>query len=397
MEQAAAQALDGVTIIDFTQVYLGPSATQMLGDFGADVIKIERPGTGDITRTSIPDRDGLDNPIFLAINRNKRSVVIDLRADEGRRVVFDLVERADVVVSNFRAGVMERMGLGYERLREINPRIIWAAATGFGPVGPYRGKGGQDVLAQAYTGVMWRRTDDHLPLSVYATTLCDYTAGMHLCQGILLALLARERTGEGQAVEIAMYDSMLAMQMQEASMQLNRGYELNWGSMPLTGVFPTSDGAVCLVGGFSPDPLHRISIALELDEDLSDREEFATKEKLFAGRSALHAIFAARFLANTTAYWMERMEAQDLLCAPVRTMTEALEDEQTAVNGMISAFDHPVSGRTQTVSTPVHLSATPARVRRVPPLLGEHGAQVLTEHGYPAERIAALRTQGVIL
>lgn len=196
MEQAAAQALDGVTIIDFTQVYLGPSATQMLGDFGADVIKIERPGTGDITRTSIPDRDGLDNPIFLAINRNKRSVVIDLRADEGRQVVFDLVKRADVVVSNFRAGVMERMGLGYERLREINPRLIWAAATGFGPVGPYRGKGGQDVVAQAYTGVMWRRTDDHLPLSVYATTLCDYTAGMHLCQGILLALLARERTGE---------------------------------------------------------------------------------------------------------------------------------------------------------------------------------------------------------
>jgi crotonobetainyl-CoA:carnitine CoA-transferase CaiB-like acyl-CoA transferase len=228
MKQATAQALDGITVIDFTQVYLGPSATQMLGDFGADVIKIERPGTGDITRTSIPDRDGLDNPIFLSVNRNKRSVVIDLRTDEGRQVARDLVRTADVVVSNFRAGVMDRMGLGYERLREINPRIIWAAASGFGTAGPHSGRGGQDVIAQAYTGLMWRRTDEHLPLSVYPTTLCDYTAGMHLCQGILLALLARERTGEGQAVEIAMYDSMLAMQMQEASMQLNRGYEINW-------------------------------------------------------------------------------------------------------------------------------------------------------------------------
>jgi crotonobetainyl-CoA:carnitine CoA-transferase CaiB-like acyl-CoA transferase len=167
--------------------------------------------------------------------------------------------------------------------------------------------------------------------------------------------------------------------------------------MPLTGVFPTSDGAVCLVGGFSPDPLHRISVALELDEDLGEREEFATKEGLFAGRSELHTILGKRFLTGRTAYWMARMEAQGLLCAPVRTMTEALADEQTAVNGMIGAFDHPKAGRARTVGTPVHLSVTPARVRQVPPLLGEHGGQVPAEHGYPAEHIARLRAQRVIL
>ncbi|MGZ4628306.1 CaiB/BaiF CoA transferase family protein [Oryzihumus sp.] len=393
---ATALPLAGVTVIDFTQVYMGPSCTQLLGDYGADVIKVERPGVGDLSRSSIPDRDGLDNPIFLSINRNKRSVSVDTRTPEGKEVILHLVRDADVVVSNFRSGVMERLGFGYEALREVNPRIIWASGTGFGEEGPYSHKGGQDVIAQAYSGVMWRRESEDLPLSVYPTTLADYTTGMHLLQGILLALISRNTTGEGQRVDVTMYDSMLHMQMQEATMQLNRGYEINWASMPLSGVFETTDGAVCMVGAFKENPLRDISRALELDEDLSQRPEFATQEELFQRRPQVQAIFRERFRTNTTDYWVKALEDQDILCAPVRTLVDALEDEQTLVNQMVLEMQHPAAGAVRTLAAPIRLSSTPFGVRHVPPRLGEHNAEVLREHGYDDEAIAALVEAGVL-
>lgn len=391
-----ALPLSGVTVIDFTQVFMGPCCTQLLGDYGADVIKVERPKVGDLSRSSIPDPDGLDNPVFLAINRNKRSVAIDLRTEAGRAIVHDLCRRADVIVSNFRPGVMDRMGLGYEALRAINPRLVWASGTGFGERGPYQHKGGQDVVVQAYSGVMFRRTSDDTPLSIYPTTLCDYTAGMHLFQGVLLALLARERTGAGQRVDIAMYDSMLHMQMQEACMQLNRGREINWARMPLSGVFETTDGAVCMVGAFKENPLRDISAALGLGEDLSLRSEFATPAAQMDHRPELQRIFAERFTQGSTAQWVSALEAHDILCAPVRTLVDALADEQTVANAMLVEMDHPVAGNVRVVAAPIHLSETPAQIRQVPPRLGEHGSEVLHELGYGPERIVALRTDGVM-
>ncbi|MGW4527233.1 CaiB/BaiF CoA transferase family protein [Amycolatopsis sp. NPDC004378] len=388
--------LDGVTVVDFTQVYMGPSCTQLLGDYGADVIKVERPGVGDLSRSSIPDPDGADNPIFLSINRNKRSVSVDTRTEDGKKVIADLIATADVVVSNFRSGVMERIGFGYDDCRARNPRIVWASGTGFGEEGPYRHKGGQDVIAQAYSGVMWRRASGDVPLSVYPTTLCDYTTGMHLLQGVLFALLARERTGEGQKVEVNMYDSMLHMQMQEACMQLNRGREVNWAAMPLSGVFTTADGAVCMVGAFKENPLRDICTALELAEDLSARPEYATLEEQFAHKPRLQEIFRERFATNTTEYWVKRLEGVDILCAPVHSLAEALEDEQTAVNRMVLEMEHPTAGTVRTLAAPIRLSETPASVRRVPPRLGEHNAEVLAEHGYDAGRIAALTEAGVL-
>src|SRR6267154_1335525 len=180
---------------------MGPVATQMLGDYGADVIKIERPPTGDLSRTSIPDDPaGLVGPVYCSLNRNKRSVVLDLRKGDERAALMELIRGADVVVNNFRAGVMERMGLGYEELQRINARLIYAVGTGFGLTGPYAHKGGQDVLAQAMSGVMARRADASLPLSIYSTTFSDYSAGMHLVQGVLLALMQRAQTGRGQLV-----------------------------------------------------------------------------------------------------------------------------------------------------------------------------------------------------
>ena len=395
MEANAAQPLSGVRVIDFSQVMLGPCATQMLADYGADVIKIERPGAGDLSRTSIADDpDGLDNPVFRSLNRNKRSIALDLRKPEGKAVIYDLVREADVAANNFRAGVMERMGFGYEALAKINPRIICAFGSGFGQAGPLAYKGGQDILAQALSGVMRRKCNDDEPLTIYATALCDYTAGMHLVQAILLALLQREKTGRGQQVSVSLFESMLAMQMQEAAMWLQRGRHFSWGAYPLTGGFPTSDGAIVLVGAFKSNPLQDICAALDLP-DLSADPRFATFKDQMANKSDLQAMFRARFASNTTAHWLERLEAQDLLCAPVLSLAEALSHEQTLANGTVVNLNG-ADKSLRVVGTPLAMDPSAFKLRRPPPALGADGEAVLSEIGYSADRIAALREQGVL-
>jgi crotonobetainyl-CoA:carnitine CoA-transferase CaiB-like acyl-CoA transferase len=372
--------LSGIRIVDFTQVMMGPVATQVLADYGADVIKIERPGAGDLSRTSFPnDPAGLVGPVYCSLNRNKRSIVLDLRREDARDAVRRLIAVSDVVVNNFRAGVMERMGFGYDQLRAVNPRIIYAVGTGFGLTGPYSHKGGQDVLAQALSGVMARKANRDEPLSVYSTTFADYSAGMHLVQGVLLALLQRQKTGKGQMINVSLFDSMLAAQTQEAASALMRGREVNWGAMPLTGVFETTDGALVLVGAFKANPLQDIGVALGIpDLHLDPRfESFALQVE---NKPALQAIFRERFGSNTTAYWIGRLEEQDLLCAPVRTLAEALSDEQTAVNGMILEADGVVE-RVRVVGSPIHLEDAPVTIRIPPADLGQHTDEVLAELG----------------
>jgi crotonobetainyl-CoA:carnitine CoA-transferase CaiB-like acyl-CoA transferase len=387
----SAQPLSGVRVIDFTQVMMGPCATQVLADYGADVIKIERPGSGDLHRHSIrDDPDGPDNPVFASLNRNKRSFTIDVRSERGKAIVYDLVKTADVVVNNFRAGVMERMGFGYERLSAINPRIICAFGSGFGQSGPLAHKGGQDVLAQALSGVMARRSDPSVPLSVYATTFGDYTAGMHLVQAILLALLQRERTGRGQEVAVSLFESLLALQMQEAAMWLQRRRDLNWGGFPLTGVFPTTDGALVLVGAFKPNPLQDICRALDLP-DLSAEPRYATFAGMVEHKSVLQGMFRERFVTDTAAHWLARLEAQDLLCAPVQTMAEALAAPQTEVNRTVV----DVAGNSF-IGTPLTMDETAFRIRRASPQLGEHNDEILRELGYPTAVIDELRSTRVV-
>ena len=369
--------LEGVRVLDFTQVMMGPSCTQMLGDYGADVIKIERAGSGDLSRWSVgEDPDGGNNPVFCSLNRNKRSVALNLKSGADRSAALRLVETADVVVSNFRLGVMERMGFGYEDLRSINPRIIYAVGTGFGLEGPLVHKGGQDVLAQAMSGAMHRRADPETPLSVYPTALADYAAGMHLVQGILLALLQREKTGEGQQVAVSLYNSMLAMQMQEAAVWMMRGRELNWAAMPLSGVFETTDGAVVMVGAFKVNPLRDICRALDID-DLSADARYAALEQQKAHRPELQAIFRDCFARNSTAHWLERLGEVDILCGPVRSLEEALDDPQTERNRMIVDLEPTAGGPVRLVASPIDMSAAPFAVRRPPPALGEHTDEVL--------------------
>jgi len=378
MNNSTDLPLDGIRIIDFTQVMMGPSATQMLADFGADVIKIENPRGGDLSRTAFgaTDEAGLNNPVFCSLNRNKRSLALDLRDEANKEIVYELIRDTDVVVSNFRAGVMDRIGFGYEKLREINPKIICASGSGYGPKGPYAHKGGQDVLAQAMSGVMMRRADSSVPMSIYPTALCDYTAGMHLVQAILVALIGVAKTGEGQCVEVSLYDSMIAMQMQEATCHLHSGKEINWAEMPLTGVFSTTDGALVMVGAFKANPLQDISNVLGV-EDLS--VEYPDLESQRAAKPYLQQRFRDEFAKNSTAHWIAALESVDLLCAPVKYLSEVLEDEQTKANEMIVEFEHPINGSMQAIACPIHFSAIDCGVRMAPPRLGEHNDEILSE------------------
>jgi formyl-CoA transferase len=369
--------LAGVRVIDLTQVMMGPVCTQMLADYGADVIKVERQGAGDLSRSTFEPVAGADNPIFCSLNRNKRSMALDLRDAGQMAALKTLIADADVVVSNFRAGVMDRMGIGYEDCRRLNPRVIYAIGSGFGETGPYAHKGGQDVLAQAMSGVMARRADESMPVSVYPTALADYSAGMHMVQGILLALLHRERTGEGQKVGVSLYSSMLAMQMQEAAMIMMADSEVNWAAMPLSGVFDTQDGELVMVGAFKPNPLRDICAALEIP-DLSVDPRFCDLKAQFLHKPELHRIFRERFASNTREFWLARLEEQDLLCAPVRDLREALVDPQTLHNQLIIEGEgegQPV----RFIGSPINLSLAPVGLWRAPPRLGQHTEDILQE------------------
>jgi formyl-CoA transferase len=255
----------GLKVIDLSQGIAGPYCAMLLAQYGAEVIKVEGIGEGDWART-LGTRYGSHSAYSIIGNLGKRSIAVDLKTDTGKQVLWRLLKGADVFLEGFRPGAIRRLGFDYDSVAAREPRLLYLSISGFGQSGPLSHKGGQDILAQALTGVMARKPDQGLPTSVYATALADYSAGMHLVQGILLALMQREKTGVGQSLSVSLYDSMLAMQMQEAAMWLQRKRELNWGAFPLTGVFETTDGAVVIVGAFKANPLQDICRALGLHD-----------------------------------------------------------------------------------------------------------------------------------
>lgn len=401
-------ALDGIRVVDFTQVIFGPAATQVLADHGAEVIKIERPGQGDLARAFGPWHNGQSLP-FASLNLSKESVVIDLKKSAGLSVVHRLLEKADVLVHNFRSGsVMEKLGLDYETLKERYPRLVYAVGSGYGSSGPYvdRNKGGHESMAQALSGASARFLGAHGPQRL-PFTVADFTGGMLLAQAILLALFAREKTGEGQYVETSLLDGMVSMQAWNTSKLLNGGDDgeddgsggaTHPRGNPLDGaVFRTADGFLMVTALFRTFDVLMVDLEEALGvSGLSTDARFADLETAKNHRDTLRVILEPIFKKKRSDEWIPLLEERDILVAPVRSTAEALADPQLVVNKMIVEVEHEKVGLTRHVGTPLRLSETPAVQARSAPMLGDGSARVLRANGYSDTEIKALLAEGVI-
>jgi crotonobetainyl-CoA:carnitine CoA-transferase CaiB-like acyl-CoA transferase len=392
-------ALSGIRVLDFTHVYQGPVGTQILADYGADVIKIERPGAGDWSRRWGPFVHGVSLP-FAGLNRNKRSVAIDVKNPQGRQAVYDLVTKADVVVHNFRAGVMEKLGFGYDDLARINPRLVYAWSGGWGDRGPSadRARGGHDLMARAEAG--WFVQPDRSKPPIPAGISADYAAGLMLMQGILMALLARVRTGCGQRVTTDLLSVAFHAHSWEGPAEMNAdritevsGVIANESTIDKS--FATRDGYIEISPVFSENALRDISVALGLG-DLSLDERFRTFELQERNREALNAALAARLRDRTTSEWLAELEAKGVLCARINTIAEAAADAQLQANQMVVDMEHPAGGSLRLLGTPVRLYGTPPQPRVFAPELGAHTREVLQEFGYSAEQVEELESRGVV-
>ena len=399
-------AFEGVRILDFTQLEQGPSATQVLADFGAEVIKVERIDVGEIGRNQPPFLAGGYSPHWSATNRNKKSISVDLKSDAGRDLVHTLVRDADIVASNFRPGVMDKLGFGWESLSAINPRIIVAYASGYGLTGPYVLRRGQDLAAQAVSGLMaLTGTAATGPVPV-GTFIVDYLASMQFAQGMMIALAARERTGRGQVVDSNLLNAAITSHLQEGTTYLNTGQQYprpeegiaHAHNTALYGYYECADGLwLALVGEFYVDEQwRRCARACGLAPEQVDDPRFATLDGLRTHTEETHRLLADAISGYDRDAVMARFEAEDVLVAPVHDYAAVFADPQVAHNGLVLEADVPGVGPVKFVGMPVQLSDTPPRLRAVPPTVGQHNDDVLAAAGYEPERIAELKRMGVV-
>ncbi|TDU84265.1 formyl-CoA transferase [Kribbella voronezhensis] len=380
----AEGALDGLRVLDLTQVMAGPFCTMLLADLGADVIKIENPATGDQTRRSWGYAvTGEDSRAFLALNRNKRSVCLDLKSAQGLADFHRLARSADIVVENFRPGVTKRLGVDYETLSALNPRLIYASVSGFGQTGPYADRPGYDLIAQAMSGVMSiTGTPGGVPVKC-GLPVGDLGAGMFCAFGIVAAVHARERNGRGQQVETSLFESALAMSVWESTEYWATGEvpqplgSANRMSAPYQAL-RTKDGYLTL-GANNERLWQRLCAALELPQLPAD-PRFVTNTDRMKHRDELAGVLEEALASATTDEWVDRLLAAGVPAGPIRNYRQVLdEDPHVRARGMVQELDHPVEGRVRVLGSPVRLSGTPAQLRRHPPLLGEHTEEVLSE------------------
>ncbi len=395
--------LEGVRVVDLSQGAAGPVCTQFLGDFGADVVKVEPPG-GDWGRQlgppfyTLPD-GSRTAAAYVGMNRNKRSVVIDLKHPAGREVVLRLVDRADVFVESFRPGVAERLGLGPERLLRRNPELVYCRISAFGQDGPWRDLPGVDGIVQAMSGLMSvTGTEDGPPVKV-GVPAADMVGGFLAAAGILLALLARQRTGRGQVVDLSLLDGLLAFQAVPLAMFFCSGSPppRSGSAAPYAApneAFATQDGYV-MVAAYSPDRWRRLCELLGVPH-LAEDPRFATNEARVRNRRALREVLEPLFRTRPTQEWVERLREADILCGPLLTYPELASQPHVSHRNMIVALDHPQLGTAQVAGIPIRLAHTPGRIDRPAPLPGEHTWEVLREVGYEEAAIAELLASGVV-
>ncbi len=389
--------LSGTKVLDLTRIIAGPFCSLLLGDMGAEVIKIE-PLEGDPLRPQGVIRDGL-SWYFASYNRNKKSLALDLRAPEGKEILARLVARSDVVLENFRPGVMAKMGFGYERLKEIRPEVIYCGVTGFGVDGPYKDRPAFDFIAQAVSGFMSLNGLPEEPMRA-GIPLSDLVAGLYAAFGVVCALNHRRTTGQGQQVQTSLVDGLVSFFSYMAANHLASGRlpERTGNDHPLVapyGLFKTSDGEVAIAP--SNDQVYfKLLAALDLEE-LKARPEFADNDRRMANRAAIKAIIEEKTRRQTKAHWIHTLNKAGVPCGEVADLAGALNDPQLRHQEMVIRVPHPGHGQVDMVGFPVKLSATPCQARMPAPELGGHTLEILESLGYgPDEREELLRRRVVL-
>ncbi|MCP4385095.1 MAG: CoA transferase [Hyphomicrobiales bacterium] len=389
--------LTGIRVLDCSIAMSGPFAAQRLGDLGADVVKVEPIGGEWQRRVAAGGATGSQvNVSFLSLNRNKRSLAIDLKSDDGKAVLRRLVESADVFLQNYRPGVAARLGVDYDSLAAINPRLVYVSISGYGESGPYVDRPGQDLLLQAMSGAMLSGGRSGEAPSAAGQYIVDAIAAYNAFEGALAGLFHRERTGEGQLVQVNMLDAITAIQMQELSVFTVGGKPQKRSAEPHAhvfirapyGAFATADGY--LVIAFPP--LRRLGEVIGEDSFLAMDEEVDG----WSRRDEIFAKTRERLKARTTADWLDRFAKADIWAGPVYGYEDLVDDPQVIHNGTFVEYDHPTEGRVKTPGFPIRFSKTPSEVERGAPLAGEHTREILAEAGYDAEAIEKLAAAGVV-
>ena len=404
-------ALSHIRVLDLSRVLAGPWCAQNLADLGAEVIKVERPQSGDDTRHWGPPfakdplgNDTSESAYYISINRNKKSITLDISTPEGQKIVRGLVAQSDVVIENYKVGQLAKYGLDYESLKAIKPNLIYCSITGFGQTGPYRHRAGYDFILQGMGGFMSITGEaDHLPgggPQKAGVAIVDLFTGMYASSAILAAVIHRDRSGEGQYIDMALLDTQVAMLANISSNYLCSGVSPHrWGNAHPNVVpyqtFQTSDSWIIVAVGNDGQFRHFVKAGDR--ELLADDPRFATNPARIEYRDALIPLLAAMVKEKTKVEWISLLESVGVPCGPINNLQEVFENEQVVARGIQLNMPHPTAGSMKLVASPMRLSKTPVTVRMPPPLLGEHTEEILgaTLH-YTHEQIAQLRSKGII-
>ncbi len=393
-----AASLEDIKVVDLTRTLAGPFCTMLLGDMGADVIKIEEPEKGDETRSWTPFWNG-ESTQFLSFNRNKRSLSLDLKTEEGIEIVSKLAAGADVMIESFRSGALDRMGLGYEAISRLNPRIVYCSVSGYGRTGPMADMPGYDLIIQAYSGLMHLTGEpDGLPQRV-GFSLVDLFAGMMAFGSVVTALRHRDRTGEGQWVEASLLDGQVATLSYHATGYMGTGVEphrMGSGHPSLVPYqsFPASDGFFILGCG-NQGLWERTCRAIERTDLLED-PRFFTNTARVEHRGECVAILSEVFKSKSVEHWVKLISDAGIPCGPINRVSDVVSNPQVLARNMVADIPHPNVQELRVPNSPLKLAATPPSVRRPPPLLGQHNEEILSELGYSLEDVTRLRSDGVI-
>jgi formyl-CoA transferase/CoA:oxalate CoA-transferase len=394
-----ASVLQGIQVLDMTEALAGPLCAMMLGDLGADVLKIERPGSGDMSRGWAPPYVGTESAYFLSTNRNKRSMTLNLKHPAAQAVLHQLVRTADVFVVNQPSlESLRKLAADPDTLWAINPRLVYCAVSGFGLTGPEAGQGGYDVVAQARSGLMALTGEPGSGPMRYPIPLSDATCGVYSVIGILSALRVREQTGRGQLVDMALLDGQVSWLTHVAGAYFATGQRPSKiGNTHATIVpyqsFRARDKHMVVAVG-SERLWQRFCQTLAIEQTVGQDPRFRTNSDRLQHRADLIPLLAEVFATQDASFWLERLRAADIPCGPINEVDEALNDPQVVARGMIVEQEHPVVGPVRSVGNPVHLSETPVSYRLPPPSLGQHTVEVLRSLGYADEQIEQLRAEG---